>query len=212
MKKQILYTLFILLITNVVDAQTWSLSGRTDIYYNAGKVGIGITNPSTTLDVSGTISATGFKMPGGQNGYVLTSDAYGNGTWVAASGAIGGGSDSPWNTSGSNLYYSTGNVGIGKVSSSGIRLDVNGKIRTNTELNFASTVNGLISFGSTNTGKTLLLKSLYGGGGAGKTSMRGMSIDKWGNVGIGTDDANDSNALEVAGKTKTESLQITNGV
>lgn len=52
-----------------------------------GSVGIGTINPGTPLDVQGTIRLTAFKMPtGASNGYVLTSDANGAGTWGAAGG------------------------------------------------------------------------------------------------------------------------------
>jgi len=51
-------------------------------------VGIGTTTPSTTLDVAGTTTTQGFKMPtGAVNGYVLMSDANGEGTWQSASTA-----------------------------------------------------------------------------------------------------------------------------
>lgn len=46
-----------------------------------GGVGIGTTSPQETLDVNGSVQMQGFKMPGGQVGDVLTSDASGVGTW-----------------------------------------------------------------------------------------------------------------------------------
>jgi len=49
------------------------------------KVGIEKTVPTSTLDVNGTVTMTGFKLtssPG--TGHVLTSDASGNGTWQPA--------------------------------------------------------------------------------------------------------------------------------
>jgi hypothetical protein len=54
---------------------------------NSGNVGIGTTSPSEKLEVSGKIKTTNLQMTtGATNGYVLQSDASGNGAWVSASG------------------------------------------------------------------------------------------------------------------------------
>ncbi|UCF49999.1 MAG: hypothetical protein JSU91_00530 [Thermoplasmatales archaeon] len=56
----------------------------------SGNVGIGITNPVEKLDVAGTIKMTGFNMPtGANNGYVLTSDGTGRGSWQYISASDG---------------------------------------------------------------------------------------------------------------------------
>lgn len=77
-----------------------------------GQVGIGVMAPTDLLEVAGTAKVNGFKMPAGAaNGYVLTSDAGGIGTWQAPTG---GGSDGDWTISGSDQYSAvSGNVGIG---------------------------------------------------------------------------------------------------
>jgi hypothetical protein len=74
-----------------------------DIYRASGSVGIGLSDPSATLDVSGTARVTGFALPtGAAAGYVLTSDTTGVGTWqapasggltavIAGDGLVGGG-------------------------------------------------------------------------------------------------------------------------
>jgi hypothetical protein len=72
-----------------------------------GRVGVGIDNPTNTLDINGQVRIRGGN-PGA--GKVLTSDVNGNTSWQTPSGG------SNWTVSGSNIYRSTGNVGIGTIS------------------------------------------------------------------------------------------------
>jgi hypothetical protein len=59
-------------------------TGQSDVLYldNTSNVGIGTITPGFKLDINGTANMTGFRLPVSPgNGFVLTSDASGNGTW-----------------------------------------------------------------------------------------------------------------------------------
>lgn len=62
------------------------------LIHAGGGVGINTSSPRGLLDVNGTAVMGGFRLPSGSSpGYVLTSDAGGNGTWkAAAQGTITG--------------------------------------------------------------------------------------------------------------------------
>ena len=101
----------------------------------AGNVGIGTATPGAKLEVAGQIKITG-GTPGA--GKVLTSDATGLATWQTPAGGGGG---SQWNTVGSDIHYSLGNVGI-NTSSPGANLDVNGTIKSNTGMFILNNIYG----------------------------------------------------------------------
>jgi len=63
----------------------WTVSGD-DIYLSVtGNVGVGTDTPNAKLDVAGTAMVEGFTLPtGATDGYVLTSDGGGAGTWQSA--------------------------------------------------------------------------------------------------------------------------------
>jgi hypothetical protein len=65
------------------DPSSWAgyFEGRS---YFSGNVGIGISNPTSTLQVNGTTRTNAFQMTtGAAAGRVLTSDASGNAAWQA---------------------------------------------------------------------------------------------------------------------------------
>jgi hypothetical protein len=75
--------------------------------------------------IYGNLHVDSFDMDtGAVDGYVLTTDATGNGTWQPA-GA--GGDDGDWTISGPNVYRASGNVGIGTTTPAA-SLHVNGTV------------------------------------------------------------------------------------
>ncbi|MFZ2188281.1 MAG: discoidin domain-containing protein, partial [Candidatus Moraniibacteriota bacterium] len=99
-----------------------------------GNIGIGTTTTSYKLDVRGTAAAGQINAEAGLciNGVCKTS-------WSSA----GIGTDT-WTTSGSNIYYTLGNVGIGTTSPTAL-LDVNGAIGTTKIQNITGGVTNGIS-------------------------------------------------------------------
>lgn len=73
-----------------LDDGDWSTAETGDLYFNAGKVGIGTTEPDYSLDVNGIINFTSELLHNGQPFET-----------------------SKWETSGDDIFYDQGNVGIG---------------------------------------------------------------------------------------------------
>jgi hypothetical protein len=99
----------------------WAVSGNNMYTMPSGNIGVGTSSPTTKLDVNGQMRVRG-GSPGA--GKVLTSDASGLASWQEPTG--GGGPDSDWAISGSDMYARpSGNVGIGTMNP-GSKLEVTG--------------------------------------------------------------------------------------
>jgi hypothetical protein len=204
----------------------WILSGSNMYSAVSGNVGIGTTTPAVKLDVSGTAQVTGFEMPtGATNGYILTSDASGFGTWQAIPGApvssvfgrtgavvaASGDYTTTLVTEGTNLYFTNARAqaaitgGASTITTSNLTAnrtllsDGSGKVAvstvTNTELGYLSGVTSAIQ--TQLSGKAPLLSPTF----TGNVTMPGTGIwNASGNVGIGV--ASPAAKLDVAGTVK----------
>ena len=84
--------------TNSPDGYAGYFEGRG---YFSGDVGIGQSNPLTTLHLGGTPSVDGLMFPDGT---------------LQTTAAVGGGGDSLWSPAGTDIFYNAGSVGIGTSS------------------------------------------------------------------------------------------------
>ena len=121
------------------------LAGYNLSFSGSGNIGIGITAPTATLDVSGTIKTTNLLLPTGANAnYILTSDANGVASWSDVSATAG-----PWTASGENVFpdATSRNIAIGATDAGTAKLYVNGSVGIGTtdptgyQLNVAGAIN-----------------------------------------------------------------------
>ncbi len=163
-----------------------------------GSVGIGTATPLDTLDVNGTGIHITSGVPGATSAalYNNAGTLYWNGSAVAT------GSASQWTTSSSNIYYSTGNVGIGTASPTQLLHVYGGS--ADTKALVQSTTN-YAAYQLITNGQTWTLGTDVGNSnnfrinnGTGDKLVIGTS----GNVGIGTSVANSK--LEVNGTIRVD--------
>lgn len=172
-----------------------NVNGYASIISPGNRLGVGTTLPQTALDVQGTVRSSGFILTTSPtNGYILTSDANGSGTWQANGGSSG---SNYWNLSPGNVGINTANnVGISSTNPSQ-KLDVNGTVRmtgfqlpTNPSSGYVLTSDSVgvgtwsPSSGSTSPGGSTNNIQYNNSGSFGGAS--GFYSDGAGNVSIGT--------------------------
>ena len=88
---------------SIYDATLGGEAGYRLVLNSAGNLGLGTLTPAQKLDVAGNVNAAGLCL---------------GGDCKTAWSQVGGGGSSQWTTSGSNVYYNTGNVGVGTTAPS----------------------------------------------------------------------------------------------
>jgi len=169
---------------------------------SSGNVGIGKSDPDYTLDVAGDINFTNaLRVNGsvGASGQVLTSGGSEGATiWVFPD----------WKKNNSNIYYTTGNVGIG-TSNPQYKLDVSGNMNLTSGLRVNNSYGQSGQVLTSGGGGQMSWTTVSGGGSSVWTKNDTTAYYNTGNVAIGTTVANYT--LNVAGNMNLMSGLRVNG-
>ena len=187
---------------NQGGADNTGLSGTTELFRitSQGKVGIGTSNPSSKLEVNGTVTANAFVGDGSG----LTN----------LPGGSGGGS-SLWSSGTGGIYYNVGNVGIGvsdTTPANPLEIQADDSFSTYTSgqisiagAGFNSQYRMGIGVDTSNSGHSYIQAAIGG------STTRNLNLNPaGGNVGIGTN--NPAEKLTVDGTILTTNAPYSSNV
>ncbi len=213
----------------IMMSTPWLQNGN-DISYATGRVGVGVTNPSTSLDVngdinfSGTLRRDGSPVATGVSAVTATSplsSSGGSGPTISisqASATTAGylstadwstfNSHNPWTTGTSLIYYNGGNVGIGTLVPHG-RLQFSNTPETRKIVLYQVSNNDNQSYSLGTNGSILRYQVTYAtdrhvfyAGNGTSSSNELMRIQGDGTVGIGTSAPAASALLDISSTSK----------